>query len=50
MPYATTMREFLCEALMTEEDNINIKAVTPEFLGAIGRIEGIAVQCKMKAN
>jgi 2-C-methyl-D-erythritol 2,4-cyclodiphosphate synthase len=47
MPYATKMREFLSEALMTEEDNINIKAVTPEFLGAIGRIEGIAIQVSL---
>jgi 2-C-methyl-D-erythritol 2,4-cyclodiphosphate synthase len=47
MPYAIKMREFLSEALMTDQGNINIKAVTPEFLGAIGRIEGIAVQVSL---
>ena len=44
MPYATKMRDFLSKTLMTDNNNINIKAVTPECLGALGRIEGIAVQ------
>ena len=47
MPYATQMRNFLAQKLETDLENINIKAVTPEKLGALGRVEGIAVQLSL---
>jgi 2-C-methyl-D-erythritol 2,4-cyclodiphosphate synthase len=47
MPYAIQMQEFLAIALETDINNINIKAVTPEKIGALGRVEGIAVQVSL---
>lgn len=44
MPYALQMREKIARMLNLETDQINIKAVTTEGLGALGREEGMAAQ------
>lgn len=44
MPYAINIRESIADLLKIDIDQINIKAVTPEGLGALGRREGIACQ------
>jgi 2-C-methyl-D-erythritol 2,4-cyclodiphosphate synthase len=44
MPHTMQMREYLSNELNLGIDKINIKAVTTEGLGALGRQEGIAVQ------
>ena len=42
MPYASSMKENLAEALSTATEQVNIKGKTTETLGFIGREEGIA--------
>ncbi len=44
MPYAIDIRKKISFILSLDINNINIKAVTTEKLGALGRKEGIAVQ------
>lgn len=44
MPYAFSMQENISKILQINLSQVNIKAVTTEGLGAIGRKEGIAVQ------
>jgi 2-C-methyl-D-erythritol 2,4-cyclodiphosphate synthase len=44
MPYALQMRQNIARILDLQIDQINIKAVTTEGLGALGREEGIAAQ------
>jgi 2-C-methyl-D-erythritol 2,4-cyclodiphosphate synthase len=44
MPHALEMRENISKILNLKMDQINIKAVTTEGLGALGREEGIAAQ------
>lgn len=44
MPYAIDMRKKISNLLEIETDQINVKAVTPENLGSLGRKEGIACQ------
>ena len=44
MSYAMDMRKNISSILNLEIDQINIKAVTTEGLGALGREEGIAAQ------
>ena len=44
MPYAVTMRNTIANAISLQLDQINVKAVTTEHLGALGRKEGIAAQ------
>ncbi len=44
MPYATQMCQYLSNELQLDIDRINVKAVTTEKLGALGRKEGIAAQ------
>jgi len=40
-PYIPKMIVRLAEALQVDEDQINIKATTPEGLGPLGRGEGL---------
>lgn len=42
-PYIPSMREKIAKTLELSVSQINIKATTPEGLGALGRREGIAV-------
>nr|BAL53746.1 2-C-methyl-D-erythritol 2,4-cyclodiphosphate synthase [uncultured Acetothermia bacterium]BAL59444.1 2-C-methyl-D-erythritol 2,4-cyclodiphosphate synthase [Candidatus Acetothermum autotrophicum] len=42
-PYIAAMREKIAQTLKLSVSQINIKATTPEGLGALGRREGIAV-------
>ena len=44
MPYALDIRKAIASLLQINIADINIKAVTPERLGALGRKEGIACQ------
>lgn len=44
MPYAVDIRKEITRLLDIAMDQVNIKAVTPERLGALGRKEGIACQ------
>ena len=44
MPHALQMRENIARILDLETEQVNIKAVTTEGLGALGREEGIAAQ------
>ena len=44
MPYALDIRKAIANLLQINIEDINIKAVTPERLGALGRKEGIACQ------
>jgi 2-C-methyl-D-erythritol 2,4-cyclodiphosphate synthase len=44
MPHAVNIRENISTMLKIDIDQINIKAVTPEGLGSLGRREGIACQ------
>ncbi len=44
MPYADQIKEKLASLLAIEYQDVNIKAVTTEKLGSIGREEGIAAQ------
>jgi len=44
MPYAVDIRKKISDLLEIEIDQVNIKAVTPEKLGSLGRREGIACQ------
>ena len=41
-PYLDAMRERLAEALSADQSRINVKASSPEGLGALGRSEGMA--------
>src|SRR5579883_2550298 len=41
-PYLAAMRRRLADALAVEVDQINVKAASPEGLGALGRGEGMA--------
>ncbi|MGQ9863234.1 MAG: 2-C-methyl-D-erythritol 2,4-cyclodiphosphate synthase [Bacteroidia bacterium] len=41
-PYIRQMQATIAQILMCPPENISIKATTPEFLGALGRKEGIA--------
>jgi 2-C-methyl-D-erythritol 2,4-cyclodiphosphate synthase len=43
-PYVARMRANLAAALGVEVDRVSVKATTAEGLGALGRVEGIAVQ------
>lgn len=42
MSFAVEMRLFIAEALQLQINQINVKAVTTEWLGSLGRGEGIA--------
>lgn len=42
-PYISAMKTCIAEALGCSENNVSVKATTNERLGALGRIEGIAV-------
>ena len=47
MPYALQMRQNIATILCINLNQINVKAVTTEGLGAIGRKEGVAVQASV---
>ena len=40
-PYISQMREKMCEILQLDENKVNVKATTEEYLGFTGRLEGI---------
>ena len=41
-PYLAQMRANLAQALEVEEDAVNVKATSPEYVGSLGREDGIA--------
>ena len=43
-PYILQMRKVMCDALLIDEDRINVKATTEEGLGFTGTGEGISAQ------
>ncbi len=43
-PHRTLMRQNIADDLGVRIDRINVKATTPEGLGALGRVEGLACQ------
>ena len=44
-PYIGAMRSNIANALNIDEDCVNVKATTEEYLGFTGRKEGIAAHC-----
>ncbi|QDP03001.1 2-C-methyl-D-erythritol 2,4-cyclodiphosphate synthase [Thalassotalea sp. PS06] len=42
-PHLLAMRQVLAEDLLTDIDNVNVKATTTEKLGYVGRKEGVSV-------
>jgi 2-C-methyl-D-erythritol 2,4-cyclodiphosphate synthase len=44
-PHIPAMKECLSEVMKTEQENISIKATTSEWMGFVGRKEGIAAHC-----
>lgn len=44
-PHIPPMKTCLAEVMKVEENSISIKATTSEFLGFVGREEGIAAYC-----
>ncbi|SEF77509.1 2-C-methyl-D-erythritol 2,4-cyclodiphosphate synthase [Algoriphagus boritolerans] len=44
-PHIPAMKTCLAEVMKVEENSISIKATTSEFLGFVGREEGIAAYC-----
>ncbi|MGL9725865.1 MAG: bifunctional 2-C-methyl-D-erythritol 4-phosphate cytidylyltransferase/2-C-methyl-D-erythritol 2,4-cyclodiphosphate synthase [Wolbachia sp.] len=46
-PYKTEMKEFISKILKIDDEFVNIKAITAEKLGSIGRNEGIAAHASV---
>ncbi len=44
-PFIPEMKKAIAEILLTDEDNISIKATTTEKLGYVGREEGVSAYC-----
>lgn len=44
-PHIPTMKDCLADVMNVAEDAISIKATTSEFLGFVGREEGVAAYC-----
>ncbi len=49
-PYKKAIKESISKLLNLEANKVNIKATTPEKMGAIGRCEGIAVHCVISVD
>ncbi len=49
-PYKKKIKESIASLIDVDKNQVNIKATTPEKMGAIGRCEGIAVHCVISVD